>query len=224
MELNKVYNMDCLDLMKTLPDDYFDLVITDPPYGINIGKKVGGDKPFGSKGEKNRGKEICKAKEYVAFDDSNIPSKEIFAEILRVSKNQIIFGGNYFVEYLYNSSCWIVWDKDNSGNFADCELAWTSFSTAVRKFKHRWNGMLQEDMKWKEKRKHPTQKPVPLGRWLLEKYANKGDKIFDPFAGSGSFLVACKQMGFDFVGCEKEEAYCNIINDRLKQHNLEGWF
>jgi len=123
-------------------------------------------------------------------------------------------------KYLEPSSCWIVWDKDNTGNFADCELAWASFNTAIRKFKHRWNGMLQENMSWKEIRLHPTQKPIALGRWLLEKYAQKGDKIFDPFAGSGSFLVACHQLNYDFVGCEINEEYCKVIKKRLSQKTL----
>ena len=203
--------MDCLDGMKLMPNNSVDLVVTDPPYGIGIGSKVGGGK-------------LAKVKEYISFDDSKIPTKEIFNEMLRVSKNQIIFGGNYFIRYLTNSSCWIVWDKDNTGNFADCELAWTSFNTAVRKFKYRWNGMLQENMSWKEKRFHPTQKPVPLGRWLLKHYAKEGDLIFDPFAGSGSFLVACKQKGFDFIGCEINKDYIKIANKRLKQNNLNDWF
>ena len=206
----EVINKDCLEYMKELPDNYFDLIITDPPYGIDVckGGTVGGGK-------------LAKVKNYGKCDwDNSIPSKEVFEEMLRVSKNQIIFEGNYFVEYLYNSPCWIVWDKDNTGNFADCELAWTSFTTAVRRFKHRWNGMLQENMKWKEKREHPTQKPVPLARWILEKFAKEGDLIFDPFAGSGSFLVACKQKGFEFVGCEINEGYCKIIKQRLTQSTL----
>ena len=213
LELNKVYNEDCLIFMKRLPDDRFDLIITDPPYGINIASNghVGGEK-------------LGPVKDYCVCDwDKEIPSKEVFDEMLRVSKNQIIFGGNYFIEYLHNSSCWIVWDKNNTGNFADCELAWTSFNTAVRKFKHTWNGMLQERMNWKEKREHPTQKPVPLGRWILEKYANEGDKIFDPFAGSGSFLVACKNKGFDFVGCEINKEYVSICNNRLNQKGLSDF-
>lgn len=205
--------MDCLEFMKGIPDNYFDLIITDPPYGINIcsNGNVGGGC-------------LAKVKDYGIQEwDKTIPSKEIFQEMFRVSKNQIIFGGNYMTEHLRPSSCWIVWDKDNSGNFADCELAWTSFNTAVRKFKHRWNGMLQEKMNWKETRVHPTQKPVPLGRWLLEKYAKEGDIIFDPFAGSGSFLLACKHKGFSFVGCELDEKYVSIANERLEQGNLNKW-
>ena len=209
--MNEVLNQDCVEYMKTLPDNYFDLIITDPPYGINIASNgfVGGNN-------------LGEAKDYGVCDwDKSIPSEECFKEMKRVSKNQIIFGGNYMTKYLEPSSCWIVWDKDNGSNdFADCELAWASFDKAVRKFKFRWSGMLQENMKWKEKRHHPTQKPIALGRWLLEKYAQKGDKIFDPFAGSGSFLVACHQLNYDFVGCEINEKYCEIIKERLSQRTL----
>ncbi|KKM98856.1 hypothetical protein LCGC14_1153740 [marine sediment metagenome] len=206
----EVINKDCLEYMKELPDNYFDLIITDPPYGINIASK-------GNVGGNNLGK----AKDYGKCDwDNSIPSKEVFEEMFRVSKNQIIFGGNYMTDYLKPSSCWIVWDKDNTGNFADCELVWTSFNSAVRKFKWRWNGMLQEKMNWKEERFHPTQKPVAIGRWILENYAKEGNKIFDPFAGSGSFLVACKQKGFEFVGCEINEGYCKVIKQRLTQSTL----
>jgi len=210
LEINTVYNEDCLAFMKKLPENYFDLIITDPPYGIDIASngKVGGNN-------------LGKAKDYGVVEwDSKIPNKEVFEEMFRVSKNIIIFGGNYMTNNLPPSSCWIVWDKDNTGNFADCELAWTSFNTAVRKFKHRWNGMIQEQMNWKEKRFHPTQKPIALGRWILKNYAKKGDKIFDPFAGSGSFLVACKQLGFNFNGCEIQKKYCEVINERLSQRTL----
>jgi len=210
LEFNKVYHEDCLTFMKKLPDNYFDLIITDPPYGINIcsNGSVGGGK-------------LAKVKDYGVQEwDKSIPSKECFDEMKRVSKNQIIFGGNYMTDFLRPSPCWVVWDKDNTGNFADCELAWTSFNKSVKRLKHRWNGMLQENMSWKEKRHHPTQKPVRLGRWLIETFANEGDKIFDPFAGSGSFLLASKQKGFDFVGCEINKEYVDIINERLKQRTL----
>ena len=210
LEINTIYNENCLTIMKRLPDSYFDLIITDPPYGIDIASngKVGGNN-------------LGKVKDYGAVKwDNKIPDKEVFKEMFRVSKNLIIFGGNYMTNNLPPSSCWIVWDKDNTGNFADCELAWTSFNTAVRKFKHRWNGMIQEQMNWKEKRFHPTQKPIALGRWILKNYAKEGDKIFDPFAGSGSFLVACKQLGFKFNGCEIQEEYCKVIKERLRQKTL----
>jgi len=211
--LNTVTQGDCLEIMKTLPDNCIDLVLTDPPYGIGIGEKVGGNN-------------LGTAKKYKAFDDSFTPSKEYFDEMIRISKHQIIFGGNYFIEYLKNSSCWIVWDKDNSGNFADCELAWTNFKTAVRKFKWKWNGMIQQDMKNKEVRQHPTQKPVELMVWCLENYLmKKWDKdrrpiVFDGFAGSGTTGVACKKCGCDYILVEKEKDYCEIIEKRLAQETL----
>ena len=210
--INKILNRDCLEYMRELPNNYFDLIITDPPYGIKRNKIT-------------MGAGVARHIDYGDYDwDDDIPSQEIFQEMLRVSKNQIIFGGNYMTEYLPSSSCWIVWDKDNVGNdFADCELAWTSFNKAVRKFKWKWNGMLQERMEWKEKRLHPTQKPVPLGRWILDKFAQDGDLIFDPFAGSGSFLVACQEKGFQFIGCEINKKYCDIINERLNQKQLFTW-
>lgn len=218
MELNKIYEGDCLELMKKLPNDYFDLIITDPPYGIGMSSKF--------LGTKKRINSKAPPKDYGDYSWDSLPSEEIFKEMFRVSKNQIIFGGNYMTKYLPASSCWIVWDKDNGEVlFADCELAWTSFNSAVRKFKYRWAGMLQEEMGLhKDKRVHPTQKPRALGRWLLKNYAKEGDKIYDPFAGSGSFLVACQELGFDFVGSEKELKYVELANDRLQQENLGEWF
>lgn len=157
-------------------------------------------------------------KDYGATDrDSEIPSKEVFDEMLRISKNQIIFGGNYFIEYLHNSPCRIVWDKNNGdNNFADCELARTSFKTAVRKYERTRNGMIQEDMANKEFRYHPTQKPISLFRRLLEKYSERGLTILDPFAGSGTTGVACKELGYNYLMIEREPKYIDIINKRLE--------
>lgn len=216
---------DCLELMKELPDNSIDLVLTDPPYGIGIGDKVGGDKPFGNKRKKSTGKNTIKAKEQISFNDSTIPEKETFNEMFRISKHQIIFGGNYFLDYLPSTSCMIVWDKDNSGNFADCELAWTSFNSAVRMFKFRWNGMLQEDMKNKEERVHPTQKPIPLFKWILENYSNEGDLILDPFLGSGTTLRACRETNRNGIGFEKEAKYEPIIRKRIMADipSLDRW-
>jgi site-specific DNA-methyltransferase (adenine-specific) len=155
---------------------------------------------------------------YRSFDDSQIPAKEYFEELKRVSVNQIIFGGNYFIDHLHNTSCIIVWDKDNSGNFADCELAWTSFKTATRIFRFRWNGMLQQDMKNKEVRIHPTQKPRQLYQWLLKNYAKPGDKILDTHLGSGSSAIAAYEMGFDFTGYEIDADYFQAASERLERH------
>jgi site-specific DNA-methyltransferase (adenine-specific) len=210
-------NEDCMELMKRYPDKHFDLAIVDPPYGI------------GENGSKNdtRGK-LAHAKTYKPFagEDSQPPDESYFNELQRVSKNQIIWGANHFISKIpFDSSCWIVWDKVNSGDFADCELAWTSFKTAVRIFRFMWNGMLQGDMKNKEQRLHPTQKPVALYKWLLKNYAKQGDLILDTHVGSASSLIACHDMGFDVVGCELDLDYYTESKKRLeyfmKQPKLE---
>ena len=201
------YNMDCMQGMKEFPDKYFDLAIVDPPYGI------------GENGDKNHTRcKLAKAKDYKAFSGNDIepPDKEYFDELFRVSKNQIIWGANHFISKIpYDSSCWVVWDKDNTGDFADCELAWTSFDSAVRKFKYRWNGMLQENMKNKENRIHPTQKPVALYEWLLSKYAKPNDIILDTHVGSASSLIACYNTNHKFVGFELDEYYYKVSKQRL---------
>jgi site-specific DNA-methyltransferase (adenine-specific) len=213
MELNKVYNMDCLEYMKTVPDKYFDLVLTDPPYGINIAKNgnVGGGSHRGK--AKNFGK-----KEW----DLEIPSKEIFDQIFRISKNQIIFGGNYFIEYLKNTRCVITWYKHQDSperTFANSEIAWTSFDTNSNVYSFKWDGFIQQDMANKEERHHPTQKPTELFKMILRDYAVKNNyqKIFDPFMGSGTTAIACKALGLDYVGCELDKDYFEIINKRLQQ-------
>ncbi|MFA5240572.1 MAG: DNA methyltransferase [Phycisphaerae bacterium] len=178
---------------------------------------VGGGKAFGKGG---RGKVIF-PKIYRGFDDSRIPDEKYFTELKRVTGNQIIFGGNYFIKHLSNTPCFIVWDKDNSGNFADCELAWTSFKTATRKFQYRWNGMLQENMKQKEFRIHPTQKPVALYQWLLKNYAKPGDRILDTHGGSCSLAIACDIMGFDAEIYEIDKDYYEAAVDRFNRHKQQ---
>ena len=213
----ELLNIDCMTYMATLPDKAFDLAVVDPPYGINIGTVVGGGKPFGKGG---RGK-VIPPKTYRGFDDSRIPDKEYFMELKRVTANQIVFGGNYFIKHLQNTSCFVVWDKDNSGNFADAELAWTSFRTATRIFKFRWNGMLQQDMKNKEFRIHPTQKPVALYDWILKNYAKPGQRILDTHLGSGSSAIAAHYFGCDFVGCEIDTDYFNAAKERFDRETRQ---
>ena len=167
LELNKLYLMDCMEGMAQFPDKYFDLAIVDPPYGINVAKsgKVGGEK-------------CAKVKDYGAKKwDESTPTQEYFNELKRVSENQIIWGGNYFISFLTNTPSMIVWNKDNTGNFADCELAWTSHERAVKMFTYRWNGMLQGNMKNKETRIHPTQKPVRFTRTAMEKGSGRNFKV-----------------------------------------------
>jgi len=213
LELNRIYCGDCLPIMREMEDKSVDLVLTDPPYGIR------------ENNEQNLSRAHCtaawkraKANDYGHSEwDNRPPSAEYFAEIFRISKNQIIFGGNYFG--LPPSPCWVVWNKKTSGDFADCELAWTSFKSAVRMFEWLWNGYRQEDMIHKEERVHLTQKPIPLMMWCLEKYSKPGDLILDPFLGSGTTAVACKKMGLDFIGIEKEPAYVEIALKRLEKVN-----
>lgn len=209
MEMNRLYNMDCMDGMRKYPDKFFDLAIVDPPYGI------------GESGAKNhsRGK-LTAAKDYKPYIGCDVkpPEKEYFEELFRVSKDQIIWGANHMISRFHmDSSCWIVWDKDNGAtDFADCELAWTSFKTAVRKFKYRWNGMLQENMKNKERRIHPNQKPVALYKWILSNYAKPGDNILDTHVGSASSLIACHDLNFEYVGFELDPHYYNLASERLE--------
>jgi len=204
-----LYNADCIDVMRDMPDNSADLILTDPPYGIGESK------------EKNlsRGK-LTTPTNYGHYEWDDKPmTNEQKDECLRVSRNQIFFGGNYFE--LPPSPCWIVWDKDNGkSDFADCELAWTSFKTAVRIFKWRWQGMLQEDMKHKEVRVHPTQKPVPLMEWIIANYSNPNDLIFDGFMGSGSTGVAAMKLNRRFIGVELSEEYCEIAKARIHAAEL----
>ncbi len=146
-------------------------------------------------------------------------TKEYFKELFRVSKNQVIWGGNYFVESIAkDSQGWIVWDKRRSEGvtFADGELAWTSFNRALRIFRFKWDGMLQENMRVKEQRIHPTQKPVALYEWILKNYAHEGDLILDTHVGSASSLVACERLGFNFIGCEMDEEYYRNSLERFR--------
>jgi site-specific DNA-methyltransferase (adenine-specific) len=147
--------------------------------------------------------------------------------LLRVSKNQIIWGANHFISKIpYDSSCWIVWDKLNGENdFADCELAWTSFNTAVRKFKFQWQGMIQGyggNKRNNEIRIHPNQKPLALGRWLIQNYAKSGDVILDTHSGSGCFSCSAYLEGFDFISCENDEFYHKSSTERLDTLRSQG--
>lgn len=203
IELNKLYNCDCMELMAQIPDKYFELAIVDPPYGIGMD----GQKKSVSRNPKHNRKEH-KKKGW----DKHIPDLHYFSELFRVSDNQIIFGGNYFVKHLTEGhKGWIVWDKGQHGlSMSDCEIAYSSFDCPTRVC------VLNRCELQKDGTFHPTQKPVALYEWILSRYANKGDKILDTHAGSASSLIACHNMGFDFVGCEIDEEYYRLANERLK--------
>ena len=210
----ELLNMDCMEYMKTCKDNEFDLAIVDPPYGI------------GESGKTNKTRScLAESKNYKPFHGEDLKSVDVkyFKELQRISKNQMIWGANHFVDVIsIGSPCWIVWDKDNGKNdFADCELAWTSFKTAVRKFKFQWQGMLQGDMKNKEIRIHPTQKPVKLYEWLLSNYAFKDHKILDTHLGSGSSAIAAHYFGCDFVGMEIDKDYYDAACERFKAETAQ---
>jgi site-specific DNA-methyltransferase (adenine-specific) len=208
----ELLNIDCMEYMATLPDKAFDLAVVDPPYGISM---MDSD-------NKSRGK-LAIAKDYKKLDDSKPPEINYFKELQRISRNQVIWGANHFItKNPVDSSCWLVWDKVNGNNdFADCELAWTSFKTAVRRFKYTWNGMLQQDMKNKEFRIHPTQKPVALYDWILRNYSKPGQRILDTHLGSGSSAIAAHYFGCDFVGCEIDVDYFNAAKERFDRETRQ---
>ena len=207
--LLNIKNVDCMKMMADYPNDYFDLAVVDPPYGI------------GEDGAKNhsRGKLAPSTKYTPKNWDKESPEVLYFDELKRVSKNQIIWGANHFIEKIKeaNSSSWIVWDKDNGDtDFADCELAWTSHKSAVRKFEFKWQGMLQGDMKNKEKRIHPTQKPVRLYDWIFQKYAKEGYRILDTHLGSGSIAIAAHYAGLNLTACEIDKEYFKETISRIQ--------
>ena len=212
----ELLNIDCMEYMKTLKDNAFELAIVDPPYGIDIGNTFSGE-------ERKSGKGASYKTAFAAKDwDKGIPNKAYFNELERVSKNRIVWGANYMSHFLPPSMGWIVWDKDNgTTKFSDAELAFTSFNRALRIWKYTWNGMIQGDMKNKEHRIHPTQKPVKLYDWLLKNYAKEGDKILDTHLGSGSSAIAAHYGGFDFVGCELDEDYFNAAQERFNDQTRQ---
>jgi site-specific DNA-methyltransferase (adenine-specific) len=198
----KITNEDNMELMARYPDNYFDLAIVDPPYGIGINESIGR-----RKGEKHSGYKKVKW-------DNEIPTKDYFNELKRVSKNQIIWGGNYFLDYLNATPCFLMWDKGFSElvTFAQFELAWTSFKTSSKKFNH---SHIQND------KQHPTQKPVALYKWILDKYAKQGDKILDTHLGSGSIAIACHDYGFDLTACELDKEYFDKAMERINNHKSQ---
>ena len=213
------YNCDCMQGMKEFPDKYFDLAIVDPVFG---------DVTKGGYMSHNKGQRIGKGKAnqkgyHPAIWSQEKTGKDYFNELLRVSRNQVIWGGNYFCNFLPTSQCWIVWDKQHPEGitFADCELAWTSFNEATRIFRYMWNGMLQGDMKHKEDRINPCQKPVKLYEWLINKFAKEGDVILDTHTGSGSSLIACYNTNHKYVGFEIDETYYKLAKERIERETAQ---
>lgn len=216
------YNMDCMDGMKEFPDKYFDLAIVDPVYGDVSGGGYTTSKYDNQAHHIGSGMANQIAYHRAIWSQPKTP-KEYFKELFRVSKNQIIWGGNFFVESLPSSQGWIVWDKQRPEGitFSDCELAYTSFNVGARIFRFMWNGMLQGDMKNKEVRIHPTQKPVALYEWLLNKYSKPGDIILDTHVGSASSLIAFQKTNHKYVGFEIDKTYYEKAKERLDQESSQ---
>jgi len=207
----ELHNIDCMSYMATLPDKAFDLAIVDPPYGIDIGNDARAGVKFKVAATKRT--------DYVKKDwDKSVPTEKYFLELFRVSKHQIIWGVNYY-PYNFLAGGRIFWDKETAENYSnsDGELAFCSKINSVKKYKYMWNGMLQGDMKNKETRIHPTQKPVKLYEWLLTNFAKQGQKILDTHLGSGYIAIACNNLGFDLVGCELDQDYYKAACDRINQ-------
>lgn len=213
-------NRDCMEAMKEFPDKFFDLAIVDPPYGINFDGNTT-VKGKGGKANTFSNKQHHDKKGW----DTQRPADEYFDELQRVSRNQIVWGGNYFADLLPPKKGWIFWDKKitnaNNTNFSDGELAWTSFDCILRRFTYDWIGFGYLNNPQGEKKIHPTQKPVNLYKWLLKNYAKEGDKILDTHLGSGSSRIAAHDMGFDFWGYEIDADYFRDQEKRFRQHTSQ---
>ncbi len=206
--MNIVHNCDCMEFMKKCKDNEFQLAICDPPY-FNGPNKLG----YYGVGES---KTKVRRKTYSNISKWNLPTQKYHDELKRISKNQIIWGINYY-DFNDVPNGRLVWDKKNDkSTFSDGEIASCSLIDTVKFFRYMWNGMLQENMKKKETKIHPTQKPIALYRWLLQNYAKEGDKIFDSHVGSGSSRIACYELGFDFAGCELDKDYFELQEKRFK--------
>lgn len=214
IELNQVIHGDCMEVMKDIPDKYFELAIVDPPYGIKQDKGFSGKEGFNGKGKP------IQRRQYVSEWDSDIPNAIYFLELERVSVHQIIFGGNYMARDLPKGTHWLVWDKKNTmPTFSDCELLWTSFNrNSTKIIEIEYNGLLGKE---KQPRFHPTQKPVALYKWLLTNYAKQGDKILDTHAGSCSSVIACIDYGFEYLAIEKDKEYFDKATERIEKHLLQ---
>jgi site-specific DNA-methyltransferase (adenine-specific) len=195
--INKICCCDCLPAMRLIEDKAIDLILCDPPYGI-------GEDGGRFRDRKGGGHRVLPKGNW----DKERVGKEYFNEIFRIAPNQIVFGGNYYTDFLPVSRGWIYWQKLMGGDFSDGELAWTSFDRVLKEFTYcnKYAG-----------KKHPTQKPAELMRWILENYSNEGDLICDPFAGSFTTARACKDLGRDFIGFELSPSYCRIGEERLRQ-------
>jgi len=204
-----ITNEDNLDLMARYPDNHFELAIVDPPYGI------------GDTWSKSRKDRFYKKGKLHTYQNESPPADSYFKELMRASKNQIIWGGNYFTKYLKPTNAWIIWDKGRNADItfmSEAELAWTSFKKVMRISKHVWDGARKCE---KTSKIHPHQKPIQLYEWILLNYAKKDDKILDTHLGSGSIAIACHNIKYDLTACELDKDYYDAAMKRLRQHTAQ---
>ncbi|MBD5224834.1 MAG: site-specific DNA-methyltransferase [Bacteroidales bacterium] len=205
-----LYNGDCMDYLRTLPNNAFDLAIVDPPYGIGADWK-----------KRNKGCVFAQT----SYDNKEIPTKEYFQELERVSKDRIIFGYNYYTEFLGSTNYLIVWDKCSNNNqvfmYSKCEIAYTTKRVPCNLVSIPWDGY-RMGAETGRKKIHPHQKPIALYAWILNNYANSGDRILDTHLGSGSSAIAAWELGFEFVGIEIDKEYYNNAVERIKRHTAQG--
>lgn len=208
--IKRLHHADCLPVLQAYASQSIDVIITDPPYGVGRDKGFAGKAAFGG----GNGKAI-ERKRYVGEWDNSRPEKIYFDEMLRVAKKVLIFGGNYFTDYLPVSTHWLVWDKAQTmPSFGDCELIWTNIDRkSVKWIKREWNGLLGKE----KKRFHATQKPESIMMWLVQNYTGKNDLVCDPFMGSGTTGVACMNLGRYFIGIERDDHYFEIADRRVRQ-------
>lgn len=207
MPVSETYNIDCLEYMRTMPDKFFDLAVVDPPYGI------------GRNWRKDKHSKFYRHES--SYRNEATPGADYFAELFRVSKNQIIWGGNYYTEFLPARNSWIVWDKQidfPTQHLSEGELAWTSFNVPVRIVSLIWNGCCRCE---KRSGFHPHEKPKMLYKWLYENYFTGGGSILDTHLGSGSSRIVAYQMGFDFYGCEIDKGYFEAQQRRFEEECLK---
>jgi len=214
--MNKVYLMDCMEGMRCTPDKYYDLAVVDPPYGL----KIANSEYLGNDKNDSRWKGRSNGYRHTVKDwDNEIPTDEYFNELKRVSKNQIVWGWNYFAMHFDNCPSYIVWNKEASGNYSDCELAWCSIKGTNSIFKWLWNGFRKQQP---EDRTHPTQKPIALYDWIFAKYATKGMKILDTHAGSMSSVISAMKNEMEITAYEIDADYFIAGKKRIETYLMQG--